>query len=65
MSFGFIATSEAWPTRDRRELRAADLIEVSIVQAHPAYAQTSVSARSQALAADGDRLRRLILRTIT
>ena len=65
MSFGFIATNEAWPARDRRELRAADLLEISIVQAHPAYSQTTVSARSQAVAADDARVRRLLLRTLT
>ena len=62
-SIGFVAVNEGWPARDRRELRAVDLHEISIVQAFPAYRGTSVSARSQALAADGDRLRRLILRT--
>lgn len=49
MSFGFRAVDEAWPTRDARELRAVDLVEVSIVHAHPAYDQTSVSARARAL----------------
>jgi HK97 family phage prohead protease len=46
-SFGFRVTSEAWPARDRRELRAVELLEVSIVHAHPAYGETSVSARSR------------------
>lgn len=49
MSFGFRATDEAWPTRDRRELRAVDLIEISVVQAFPAYSQTSVTARARIL----------------
>jgi len=49
MSFGFRATDEAWPSRSQRELRAVDLIEISVVQAFPAYSQTSVSARARAL----------------
>lgn len=45
MSFGFNATDDA---RDgnRRELRAVDLIEVSVVSAFPAYAGTTVTARA-------------------
>lgn len=46
MSFSFHPRAQAWPATDRRELRAVDLIEVSVVQAFPAYAATSVSARS-------------------
>ena len=46
-SFGFRVTDEAWPARDRRELRAVDLVEVSVVHAHPAYGETTVSARSR------------------
>ncbi len=47
MSFGFRVQDEAWPATDRRELRAVNLIEISVVQAFPAYADTSVSARSR------------------
>jgi HK97 family phage prohead protease len=36
---------EAWPSRDRRELRQVTLIEVSAV-AQPAYDGTSIAARS-------------------
>jgi HK97 family phage prohead protease len=64
MSFGFLTTDEAWPARDRRELRAAELIEVSIVQAHPAYGQTTISARSLGLVANDALVRRLLLRTL-
>lgn len=46
MSFGFRATDEAWPTRDRRELRAVELVEVSIVHSWPAYGGTSIAARA-------------------
>ena len=47
MSFAFRATDEAWPTRDQRELRAVDLIEVSVVQSFPAYGATEISVRSR------------------
>ena len=47
-SFAFKTNDEAWPTADRRELRAVELIEISIVHAWPAYDQTTVSARSRA-----------------
>lgn len=49
-SFGFRATAERWPARDQRELLDVALIEVSVVSAHPAYSQTTVSARSRAAA---------------
>ena len=45
MSFGFRATDEAW-TDERRELRAVDLREISVVLAWPAYEGTIVDARS-------------------
>ena len=65
MSFGFRVKDEHWPARDRRELRAVQLIEVSVVHAHPAYTQTSVSARAMARASGHNeaaaRLRRLRL----
>lgn len=48
-SFGFRATDEAWPARDCRELHAVDLVEISVVQAWPAYSQTSVQARGRGL----------------
>lgn len=47
MSFGFVATDEAWPAADRRELRAVDLLEISIVHAHPAYPRTVIAARAR------------------
>lgn len=46
MSFGFRVKDEAWPASDQRELRAVDLVEISVVQAFPAYADTTISARS-------------------
>jgi hypothetical protein len=61
MSFGFRATDEAWPTHDRRELRAVQLLEISVVQSFPAYSQTSVSARMRGVASGGVVARRLYL----
>jgi hypothetical protein len=46
MSFGFTATDENW-TGDHRELRAVTLHEISVVSAWPAYAGTTVTARSR------------------
>lgn len=46
MSFGFIAVDEEW-RNDLRELREVDLREISVVQAIPAYSQTSVSLRNK------------------
>ena len=58
MSFGFRVTDEAWPAADRRELRAIDLVEISIVHAHPAYSATTVQARARAVALDAAAERR-------
>jgi HK97 family phage prohead protease len=46
MSFGFRATGENWSGK-RRELRAVELREISIVQSWPAYSDTVVEARSK------------------
>ena len=48
MSFGFrvAAGGEHWPDKRTRELRAVELVEVSVVHAFPAYEGTSVQARS-------------------
>ncbi len=61
MSFAFRTTDERWsPARDRRELRAVELVEISVVHSHPAYTQTTVQARAHAGAADpAPRRRRL------
>lgn len=58
MSFGFRVKDEAWPATDQRQLRVVDLIEVSVVHAHPAYAQTSVIARTRGPAEDAARAAR-------
>lgn len=47
MSFGFRVTQEAWPTLDSRTLLAVELVEISVIQAWPAYSQTSVQARAR------------------
>lgn len=44
MSFGFVATDEAWQG-DTRELRQVELHEVSVVQSWPAYKSTSINLR--------------------
>lgn len=49
MSFGFRVPpgGDSWPTPSLRELRAVDLVEVSVVHAWPAYGGTSVTARAR------------------
>lgn len=47
MSFGFVALSDAWPAPDARELRSVHLVEISVMQAFPAYAATTVQARAK------------------
>lgn len=66
MSFGFRVEQEAWPTRDSRELLTVNLVEVSVVHAHPAYGQTTLSARTRtmALAEANARIRRLLVEAI-
>lgn len=64
MSFGFNVTDEAWPSAKVRELREVELVEISVVQAFPAYSATSVNARSRSNAAASMRLKRLFLETI-
>jgi HK97 family phage prohead protease len=46
MSFGFKAKDERWQG-NRRELRAVDLREISVVSAFPAYSDTVVEARAR------------------
>lgn len=47
MSFGFRVITENW-TGNNRELIEVDLKEISVVHSWPAYAETSVAARSKA-----------------
>ena len=49
MSFGFKPLDEAWPARDRRELRSVELVEISVIHSHPAYPETEIAARSRTL----------------
>jgi len=46
MSFSFSVVDENW-TGDRRELRAVELHEISVISAWPAYQGTSVNLRSK------------------
>ena len=46
VSMGFVATRDSW-AGDLRTLHEVELFEVSIVQAHPAYSDTTVSLRSR------------------
>jgi HK97 family phage prohead protease len=48
MSFGFRIIQDRWPTREKRELVAVELHEISVVSAWPAYPETEVHARSLA-----------------
>jgi uncharacterized protein len=64
MSFGFRPVDEAWPARDRRELRAVELIEISVVHAWPAYPETSVAARARQPASRKLRRLRLFCETL-
>jgi uncharacterized protein len=64
MSFGFRVQEDAWPARNRRELRAVDLVEVSVVQAFPAYAATSVAARARISPEAEARMRRLLVEAL-
>lgn len=59
MSFGFTATDDVM-NGERRELRAVELFEVSVVAAWPAYDGTSVQARMlRQTQADCQRIRTL------
>lgn len=61
VSFGFQAVNEHWD-KDLRELQEVELHEISIVQAWPAYDQTTVSLRSKMI--EHNAIRRLWLETI-
>lgn len=68
MSFSFRAVDEGWPRADRRELRAVDLLEISVVQSFPAYSETEVHVRSRLHATEAQahalRMRRLMAELI-
>lgn len=59
MSFGFSTVEEA-REGDRRELRAVELYEISVVAAFPAYDGTSLAARARQAGAERERMRRAI-----
>jgi HK97 family phage prohead protease len=54
-SIGFRATRDTWPARDRRQVHAVNLLEMSIVHSFPAYDAAKVSVRS---AVSNDDIRR-------
>jgi HK97 family phage prohead protease len=60
-SIGFRMLREEWPARDLRELHELRLLEISVVHAHAAYPQTSVTARSREAAAGPELRRRRLL----
>lgn len=64
MSFAFRMKDEAWPANGRRELRAVELLEVSVVQAFPAYTATTVEARRKAIPVADILARRRYLETL-
>ena len=53
VSVGFIATRDSW-NGELRTLHEVELHEISIVQAHPAYPETTVSLRSRGTAGRRD-----------
>lgn len=64
-SFSFKAIDEDW-SGNHRSLKAVDLFEISIVQAHPAYVDTQVYARSRDMSRILERakLRQLLVETL-
>jgi len=63
MSFGFHVPKggDSW-SGDRRELRAIDLREISVVLAWPAYPDTMIAVRNRPAEAPDAGLRRALLR---
>lgn len=45
VSVGMRVVDQFWPSPDRREIRSASLVELSIIQGWPAYPDTSVALR--------------------
>lgn len=64
-SFKVMPNGESW-SGNHRSLKAVDLFEISIVQAHPAYVDTQVYARSRDMSRMLERatLRRLLVETL-
>ncbi|NTF48508.1 HK97 family phage prohead protease [Rhizobium rhizogenes] len=62
VSFGFIATAEDWQG-DKRTVKEAQLLEISIIKAHAAYQDTAstLSIRSLHANAESDLRKRLYL----
>jgi HK97 family phage prohead protease len=47
VSVGMRVIDQTWPESDRREIRAAELVEISIVSTFAAYPDTTVALRSR------------------
>lgn len=62
MSFGFVVPKggDVW-SGERRTLRTVDLKEISVVQAWPAYPDTSIALRRREAGGDASRRRRVII----
>ena len=63
MGFRVAKGGDTWSTPTTRELRAVSLIEISLIQAFPAYSATSVaiSARFRCASVDPQRVRRALI----
>ena len=63
MGFRVAKGGDAWPTATTRELRSVALVEISLIQAFPAYSATSValSMRFRAASVDPHRVRRALI----
>ena len=60
MSFGFRVSADHWPDKRTRELRAVELVEVSVVHAFPAYPGTVIAARDRRAQMSPAQRRRLV-----
>lgn len=66
VSIGFRVAKggDVWPTPTTRHLLAVDLVELSLIQAFPAYGATSVQARFRAASFDTARVRRALIASL-
>lgn len=66
VSIGFRVArgGDVWPTPTTRHLLAVDLVELSLIQAFPAYSATSVSARFRSASVDVARVRRALIASL-
>jgi HK97 family phage prohead protease len=64
VSIGFVSDDESWPDPFTRRIKAATLHEISIVSAHPAYPDTTVSLRARSTARADHAAARLLGRVL-